>query len=237
MGRPIAANDYDAFAAAYDADNERNAWNAYYERPAILKLAGNIAGLEVLDAGCGGGLHAQALVAGGATVTGFDSSQAMLAIARRRLGAEARLVDADLAEPLPFPSAHYDLVLSSLALHYLEDWSAPLGEFARVLKPGGRLVFSTHHPTMDHEVAGGDNYFATYAFDDQWTKGGQTMTMRFWHRPLGAMVAALCEAGFAIYDVVEPLPLPEAEKLFPEAYERLSTKPHFIFFSARKPQD
>lgn len=50
----MAENDYDAFAAAYDADNEVNAWNAYYERPAILALVGDVAGLSVLDAGCGG---------------------------------------------------------------------------------------------------------------------------------------------------------------------------------------
>ncbi|HWT58411.1 MAG TPA: SAM-dependent methyltransferase, partial [Rhizobium sp.] len=53
----MAENDYDAFAAAYDADNEANAWNAYYERPAILALVGKVAGLCVLDAGCGGGAH------------------------------------------------------------------------------------------------------------------------------------------------------------------------------------
>lgn len=46
-------NDYDAFAAAYTADNESNAWNAYYERPASLALLGDVAGLRVLDAGCG----------------------------------------------------------------------------------------------------------------------------------------------------------------------------------------
>ncbi|WP_244135728.1 hypothetical protein [Burkholderia seminalis] len=50
-------NDCDAFAAAYDADNEVNAWNAFYERPAILSMAGDVANLRVLDAGCGGGAH------------------------------------------------------------------------------------------------------------------------------------------------------------------------------------
>ena len=51
----MSDNDYDAFAAAYDADNETNAWNAHYEPPAILSLAGDVHGLRVLDAGCGGG--------------------------------------------------------------------------------------------------------------------------------------------------------------------------------------
>lgn len=46
-------NNYDSFAAAYHGDNENNAWNAYYERPAIISMAGNVSGLRVLGAGCG----------------------------------------------------------------------------------------------------------------------------------------------------------------------------------------
>lgn len=230
----MADNDYDAFAAAYDAENEINAWNALYERPAILKLAGEVSGLRVLDAGCGGGSHAAELVSRGARVTGFDSSAAMLAIARKRLGPDVALVEADLSRPLPFADGGFDLVLSALALHYIEDWSQPLGEFARVLRPSGRLVFSTHHPFMDHGLAGGANYFATYEFADSWMRGGREMSMRFWHRPLSAMTAALVAAGFAIEAIEEPQPLPEAAVRDPGAYEKLTTAPRFLFFAARK---
>jgi ubiquinone/menaquinone biosynthesis C-methylase UbiE len=52
---PAVANDYDSFAEAYSAENEANLINAYYERPAILALAGDVAGRRVLDAGCGSG--------------------------------------------------------------------------------------------------------------------------------------------------------------------------------------
>jgi len=48
-------NSYDLFAVAYTADTEDNAWNAYYERPAVLAMVGDIAGKRVLDAGCGAG--------------------------------------------------------------------------------------------------------------------------------------------------------------------------------------
>jgi SAM-dependent methyltransferase len=95
------ANDYDGFAEAYSAENEASLLNAYYERPAMLALAGDVAGRRILDAGCGP-LFA-ALRDWGAIVTGFDKSAAMVEVARRRLGVGADLQVADLGSPLPFP--------------------------------------------------------------------------------------------------------------------------------------
>ncbi|MEH7880154.1 class I SAM-dependent methyltransferase [Rhizobium laguerreae] len=230
----MAENDYDAFAVAYDADNEVNAWNAYYERPAILALVGDAAGLSVLDAGCGGGAHAAALLERGAVVTGIDASAGMLEIAQRRLEGRARLLTADLNEALPFADKAFDLILASLVMHYLPDWSKPLSEFNRLLPEGGRLVFSTHHPFMDHASTGRDNYFETYSFDEIWQRGGKDIAMRFWHRPLHAMFAALKSAGFQIDTVSEPQPDPQARTLFPQAYQSLTTKPRFLFFSVVK---
>ncbi|WP_083294611.1 class I SAM-dependent methyltransferase [Burkholderia plantarii] len=227
-------NDYDSFAAAYDADNEANAWNAFYERPAILSMAGEVANLRVLDAGCGGGAHAAALVEKGANLTGIDSSAGLLNIARSRLKGRASLILANLNEPLPFAGEAFDLILASLVMHYLPDWSLPLSEFNRVLSRGGRLIFSTHHPFMDHELAGRENYFETYSFTDTWQRGGKDIAMRFWHRPLHAMVDSLAVAGFHIQTLREPQPDPRARTHFPHAYESLSTKPRFIFFSAMK---
>jgi SAM-dependent methyltransferase len=78
--------DYDSFAEAYSAENEASLLNAYYERPAILDLAGDVAGRRILDAGCGSGPLSAALRDRGAIVTGFDSSTKMLELARQRLG-------------------------------------------------------------------------------------------------------------------------------------------------------
>ncbi len=231
---PLPDNDYDTFAAAYNADNENNAWNAYYERPAILSMVGDVRGLRVLDAGCGGGAHAAALLERGAILTGIDSSAGLLEIAQRRLEGRARLLVADLNEPMPFDDESFDLILASLVMHYLPDWSLPLSEFHRLLPQSGRLVFSTHHPFMDHQLAGRENYFETYSFSETWQRGGKAMTMRFWHRPLHAMFDALKTAGFQIETVSEPQPNPEARSRFPEAYQDLVTKPRFLFFSAVK---
>ena len=86
-----AENDYDSFAEAYTAENEASLLNGYYCRPAILDLAGDVAGRRILDAGCGSGPIAAALRDRGAAVSGFDSSAGMLEAARRRLGPGADL--------------------------------------------------------------------------------------------------------------------------------------------------
>ena len=105
-GRPVAgANDYDSFAEAYTAETEANLINGYYMRPAILDLAGDVAGRRILDAGCGSGPLSAALRDRGAVVTGLDSSAAMLELARLRLGPRADLRLADLGGPLPFGGA------------------------------------------------------------------------------------------------------------------------------------
>jgi SAM-dependent methyltransferase len=156
---------------------------------AILALAGDVAGRRVLDAGCGSGALAAPLRERGALVTGADSSAGMLALARERLGPGVPLHQADLGEPLPFPDAAFDDVTASLVLHYLRDWAPVLREFRRVLQPAGRLIISTHHPFMDHALAGGSDYFATYNITEEWTKGGRSALMSF------LAPAAACDDG------------------------------------------
>lgn len=120
----MTANDYDGFADAYSAENESGLFNEYYERPAMLRLTGDVSGRRILDAGCGSGPLSAAL-GKGAVVTGFASSAAMVDLARQRLGDDAELYVADLAAPLPFADATFDDVVASLVLHYLEDWAGP----------------------------------------------------------------------------------------------------------------
>jgi SAM-dependent methyltransferase len=146
-GRPVAsANDYDSFAEAYTAKTEANLINGYYMRPAILDLAGDVADRRILDVGCSSGPLSAALRDRGAVVTGLDSSARMLELARLRLGPGADLRLADLGNPLPFGDGAFDDAVAALVLHYLQDWTAPLAELRRVLKPGGRLIVSVDHP-------------------------------------------------------------------------------------------
>jgi ubiquinone/menaquinone biosynthesis C-methylase UbiE len=205
-----AANDYDSFAEVYSAENEVSLHNAYYERPAMLALAGDVAGRRILDAGCGSGPLSAALRDRGAIMTGFDSSTGMLELARRRLGDDADLHVADLGRPLPFPDGAFDDIIASLVLHYLEDWTAPLAELRRVLKPGGRLIASVNHPIAGHPLfRPGADYWATYQWTEEFTTiSGQSYVLANWHRPLPAMISAFTAAGFRIAAIDEPLPAP-----------------------------
>ncbi|MGR6316459.1 class I SAM-dependent methyltransferase [Micromonospora soli] len=212
----MTTTDYDDFANAYSAENESGLFNAYYERPAMLRLAGNVSGRRILDVGCGSGPLSAALRAKGAVVTGFDVSAAMVDLARRRLGEDADLHVADLRTPLPFADAEFDDVVASLVLHYLEDWSGPLAELRRVLKPGGRLMLSVNHPAayaIEYR-----NYFAVTKYSEEYILDGQAVWLTFWHRPLHAMADAFAAAGFRIATISEPPPSPDtpAELLPPD---------------------
>ena len=207
--RPATATptaDYDDFAAAYSARNENSLFNAYYERPEMIRLAGDVAGLEVLDAGCGSGPLAEALRAKGAVVSGFDLSPAMVELARDRLGEDADVRVADLGAPLPYPDDTFDLVVVSLALHYVEDWASALTELRRVLKPGGRLTVSIIHPMIYAIVYPDADYFAVTQYSEDYDYGDQTVWMTYWHRPLQDVLNAFIGAGFDIKAVTEPPP-------------------------------
>lgn len=205
LGETIDSN-YDDFAEAYAAENEAGLFNAYYEKPAMLRLAGDVAGRRVLDAGCGAGPTAAALRDAGATVTGFDVSAAMIDLARRRLGDDVDLHVADLAAPLPFVDDEFDDVVASLVLHYLEDWSGPLAELHRVLRPGGRLLLSVNHPVIFPVVYPDADYFAVTRYSEDYTMSGRTVRLTFFHRPLHAMTDAFTAAGFRITAISEPAP-------------------------------
>ncbi|MCM3661412.1 methyltransferase domain-containing protein [Georgenia satyanarayanai] len=205
----MKAAQYDAFAARYDAENASSMLNAFYERPAMLSLAGEVRGRRVLDAGCGSGPLAAELLRRGAVVTGLDVGPAMVELARRRLGDDVPLHVGDLAQPLSFADDSFDDVVASLVLHYLEDWSAPLAELRRVLRPGGRLLLSVNHPTVRVINFPQEDYFATREYVETLELDGQPTELTFWHRPLRAMTRAFTDAGFTISLVEEPEPSPD----------------------------
>ncbi|MEW1637559.1 class I SAM-dependent methyltransferase [Streptomyces sp. NPDC093801] len=229
-------NDYDSFAEAYSAENENSLVNAYYERPAMLALAGDVAGRRVLDAGCGSGPLSAALRDCGAVVTGIDVSAGMLALARRRLGDDVALHVVDLSAPLPFADGAFDDVVASLLLHYLEDWGPTLAELRRVLRPGGRLLASVEHPFVAYTFQDPrPDYFATTSYTFDWPFNGQSVPMRFWRKPLHAMTDAFTTAGFRLSGISEPQPDPAARELFPDDFDDLSNRPCFLFFVVEVP--
>ena len=222
-------------AQAYETHAADSAYNAHYDRPAVLDLVGDVRGLQVLDAACGPGLYAELLVRRGACVTGFDPSEAMLALARRRVpDPSTRLVRAVLGEALPFEDGEFDLAVCALAIHYARDRVLAFEELFRALRPGGALVVSTQHPTTDWIRKGG-SYFEVRQEQDNWVRDGVTYPVTFWREPLTTLCAAIAEAGFLIERLVEPLPVASMRECDPEEWDVLHERPGFIVLRLVKP--
>lgn len=148
----MAQNIYDdpAFFEGYSQfPRSRDGLAAAGEWPSLQRMLPPVAGLDVLDLGCGLGYHCRWAVANGAkSVTGVDLSEKMLAeAAARGAGLPIRYERADLETYSPATDT-YDLVFSSLAVHYLADFDGFVGRVRDALKPGGHFVFSMEHPVF-----------------------------------------------------------------------------------------
>ena len=130
---------YERWAPGYDAEPHNPLMGA--EQRAMSARFPPLAGCSVLDLACGTGRYARlASLAGARCVVGLDASPAMLA----RAAIDAR-VRGDLTS-LPFRTGSFDFVISGLAIGHATDLAACLGEIARVLRPGGTLLYSDFHP-------------------------------------------------------------------------------------------
>ena len=222
---------YDRLAAVWAATTDDGPFNGLLERPALQSLVpASLAGAVVLDAGCGSGAQAQWLIDQGAEVIGIDLSPRMVEEARRRCQGRGRFLVADLAEPLPVEPQSLDGITSSLALHYVRDWSVPLRSFASALRPGGWAVISLDHPFGPRLPSQQGGYFDTELVTDTWRKADVEVSQRFWRRPLSAIAGAFADAGFAIDRIAEPQPSPEALERYPSELADIVGIPSFIVY-------
>jgi len=221
------------FATSYASKIEYNSHNALYERPATLSLLPDVKGKKVLDAGCGPGEYTSWLLDRGAVVTAVDYSDEMLRIAKEKAGGKAKIVKANLNETLDFlNNEEFDIIVSSMVVHYIKDLLSLFSEFNRILKTGGVLVFSTGHPLTDYILHPDGNYFETELIVDRWR--GYSVDMPSYRRSLSELFNVLKQTDFRIDELLEPQPLEECKEKFPDAYEELTKKPWFIFFRVIK---
>jgi SAM-dependent methyltransferase len=224
---------YRQHADVYARRSEHSLPNAAYDRPAILRLAGDVAGRRVLELGCAAGVLTQQLVDRGASVLALDREPRMAALACQRLAGLARVEVADLEEPLGMvPDAGIDLVVASLVLHYVKDWRPLLAELHRCLVPGGALVFSIHHPITGWQLSGKADYHRTELVSEQWDWDGQPVTAQMYRRPISAIFSQLRSAGFTADTVDEPQPEAAGDTRNPKVMQILQTQPVFLFIRA-----
>ncbi len=221
------------FAQSYSNKIEYNSHNALYERPATLSLLPDVLGKKVLDAGCGPGKYSEWLLHKGADVTSIDYSDEMISLTKEKVGSDSRVIKANLNFPLDFlKDAEFDLIISSMVVHYIKDWRALFSEFNRVLKKGGAIVFSTDHPFAEFYNHQEGNYFETELLTEKWT--GYGIEMSFFRRPLSEIFKVLKDCDFKFDELLEPEPVEECREKFPDTYSVLSSRPWMIHFRAIK---
>src|SRR5918911_1466905 len=122
-------------------------WSEAFEHADFMALLPEVRGSRVLDLGCGAGQLSRYLAeAGAAEVIGVDVSERMLDLARSEAHHPHVSYRQAPIEDLSFPADRFELVVSSLALHYLEDYRGLVRRIATWLAPGGLLVYSVEHP-------------------------------------------------------------------------------------------
>lgn len=186
-------------------------------RPTVLSILGDVAARDALDAGCGPGWLSLELVRRGARVIGIDASAQMLGIAAERARSarlKLQLARADLCRPLPLRRDSFDVVLCHMVLMDIPDIHLALAEFARVLRPSGRLVLSITHPCFfpwlwEKDATGKPLWKPV---DDYLTVRSEIIHMcggptRHYHRPLSHYLDALRSAGFVLDTLLEPVPM------------------------------
>ena len=218
--------------------------------PAVDSLLPSVDGKRVLDAGCGDGTYASVLAERGGDVLGIDASEEMIRVARDRYGDDAEFRRADLTEPLTtIEDDSVDVVLCQHVFSHLPSLETPLSEFARVLRPRGSLVVSTHHPFHDflvvrdreypnttdalemdldpHVVTDRDEpaYHETERFEIRWDGPDSDNPGTYFRRPLRALLDPLLDAGFELSELVEPEPTEEFRRDYPDLARELERRP------------
>jgi ubiquinone/menaquinone biosynthesis C-methylase UbiE len=182
-------------------------------RETDVRLLGDPAGARILEIGAGSAMCSRWLATQGATVVASDLSGGMLAHARigaERTGIDVPLVQAD-AQRLPFATASFDLVFTAFgAVPFVADSAAVMREAARVIRPGGRWVFATSHPTRWSfpDDPGPDGLTATMSYFDRTPyvefDAANRPTYVEHHRTFGDRVREIVAAGLMLVDVIEP---------------------------------
>ncbi|WP_339257925.1 class I SAM-dependent methyltransferase [Paenibacillus sp. FSL R5-0713] len=230
--------------ANFEKYMERRKWqenaNDTLEKPVMLELIGDVTGKNILDLGCGDARFAAELLSRereGATYTGIEGSVNMIQAANESVkGLNARIEQAFM-EDWTYPAEVYDLVISRLAVHYIEDVEGLFRNIYDTLKENGTVVFSVEHPVITSTLQPSgtrtdwvvDQYFVEGFREQQWL-GGSVKKM---HRSIESYFMALQRAGFRVEHLRESTPQ-RAHFINEETYLRRQRIPLFLFLAARK---
>jgi ubiquinone/menaquinone biosynthesis C-methylase UbiE len=155
-------------------------------------------------------------------------------------------------EKLDFEDCVFDFVYSSLAIHYIVDWSRVFQEVYRVLKPNSFFLFSCNHPVSSSmELLRDDEDLSITQLSriknrkkntveiignymEKKSHTQQSLQVTTWHKSFGEIFDELTKANFVIDKLFEPLPLPKMKQISPTNYETLQKIPAFLILRLHK---
>jgi SAM-dependent methyltransferase len=246
---------YDKFAQDWhllQSNSKNNLAHKFLEKPAMKKLIPKIKNAEVFLLGCGSGEEIEIFDKElNYQFYGIDKSLPLIEYAQ--INYPQHNFEAISLEDWQ-STKQYDIVYSSLTFHYIEDWNQLLTKIYNSLKPGGQLIFSTHHPIkwgsstarskitnkyvlgyeknkMTSEFTIWGDYLNSRQIDD--TLFGKIPITHF-HKPISEMINCFIQNKFNIIKMVEPKPIIETKKSHPDFYESYSKIPLFVIFKLEK---
>ena len=209
----------------------------------LRKLLPDFKDKRVLDLGCGYGWHCiYAMEHGASSVVGVDISHKMLEVAKEKTHFPQVEYKCCAIEDVEFPEESFDVILSSLAFHYVADYEILVKKIYRILKSGGKLVFTVEHPvftaygTQDwHYNEKGE--ILHFPVDNYYYEGKRTAVflgekVTKYHRTLTTYLNTLLSNGFIINQIVEPQP-PENMMDIPGMQDEMR-RPMMLIVSANK---
>lgn len=250
---------YDDNASEYTAhvrDQADSVYHHHYEKPAMYSLLPkDLSGKRVLSLGCGSGEDCSELSKRGASVAGIDISSGLIDQAIQKYPSCDFSVG-NMEDLGIYSDSEFDLVYSSLAVHYLKDWSSLMSEVSRVLKPDGVFQFSMGHPMRMGMIylddVEGKKFKGMGRLKDPTTKEVTVIGDYFAQGPTPALgnpdgpvcygktlseLLELCrEHQFDLIDTLDPKPLPSMEKFSPSDYAVLQKIPEFAIYVLKNKQ-
>ncbi len=234
------------FNSYFDLRQKGDNFNVLLEQPAMMELLPDVKGKRILDLGCGFGDNCIDFINRGAkSVVGIDISEKMLAVASKE-NANSKIEYLNMSmDEIGTLDDDFDLVYSSLAFHYIENFDELMSNVYDRLNSGGVILFSQEHPFITATIDGKGHFNRdengvpiSYTFSNYCQRGRRMSTwfvegVEKYHRTIGDILTTIASSGFCIEKVVEPVPSEDALKVRPALKKEL-LKPNFLIIKARK---
>lgn len=245
---------YDRYAQRWhkERSSEENFYHKCLEVPNFRRLLPSLKGKKLLDIGCGSGENCIYYVDKGAKVIGIDQSKRLIEISKNKFP-KAKFFVIDM-ERMNFSKNSFDVITSSLAVHYAKSLPRFFRSVSNILKKGGYFIFSLENPVVEgrerfvsknkkYVLMGSvknmstgkkkwyGKYFEEGTRTSDWKEG---FVIKFYHYTMQTYIQSLLKAGFEIIDYIDCRPISKGKRVNKEIYNATMKIPLFSIFKVRK---